>query len=187
MIKLIVGLGNPGQQYAATRHNAGAWYAEALAKANHVTFKSSIKLHAKITDFHSGANRCLVAIPSDFMNLSGTAVQALSAYYNVKPEELLIAHDELDIDPGVMRFKFAGGHGGHNGLRDIIGKLGTKDFWRLRVGIGHPGSKDRVTPYVLGKVDADSQITIERGIDNILRHTDAIIAADFAKLMNELH
>ena len=191
MIKLIVGLGNPGQQYAKTRHNAGAWYVHALAAKFQTSLNHNKKLFADMADIccvtAAGQSKCYIAIPDVFMNESGKTVQALVSYYNIKPEELLIAHDELDLDPGVCRFKLGGGHGGHNGLRDIISKLGTKDFWRLRIGIGHPGHKDRVSPYVLGRADQDNQITIERSIENLMSHTDDVVAAEFAGLMNRLH
>ena len=191
MIKLIVGLGNPGQQYAKTRHNAGAWYIHALAAKFNSTLNHNKKLFADLVDIcclhPSGQSKCYIAIPDTFMNESGKAVQALMAYYGVSPEELLIVHDELDLDPGINKFKFGGGHGGHNGLRDIINIINSRDFWRLRIGIGHPGHKDKVTSYVLGRADLDAQITIDCGIEGLLSHTADIIAAEFAALMTKLH
>jgi PTH1 family peptidyl-tRNA hydrolase len=191
MIKLIVGLGNPGQQYAKTRHNAGAWYIHALAVKFNSSLNHNKKLFADLADIccinQAGQSKCYIAIPDTFMNASGKAVQALMSYYGVAPEELLIVHDELDLDPGVNKFKLGGGHGGHNGLRDIINIIGSRDFWRLRIGIGHPGHKDRVTSYVLGRADVDAQIIIDRGIENLLLYTADIVAAEFAALMTKLH
>ena len=186
MIKLIVGLGNPGQQYEHTRHNVGVWYINALSAANSLTLKSESKLHARIAPLFAEQHKCLLAVPTTFMNLSGQTVQALMAYYKIKPNEILVAHDELDLDVGVIKFKLAGGHGGHNGLRDIIQKIG-KDFWRLRIGIGHPGHKDKVTSYVLGRVDQASESLIQDAITQTMTYTNRIMQSDFAWIMNQIH
>lgn len=187
MIKLIVGLGNPGQQYQHTRHNAGAWYVRALADAYATSLKSESKLFASIGDIHCDGHKCILAIPNTFMNLSGKAVQALMSYYKIEAQEMLIAHDEIDLDTGIIRFKQAGGHGGHNGLRDIMQLTGSKNFWRLRIGVGHPGCKDKVSSYVLNRADSDSEISIMRGIDQVLSYTDKIVQSDFDYVMNHTH
>ena len=187
-IKLIVGLGNPGPQYETTRHNAGAWLVEELAKQYQATLKPESK-------FHGLAGRGLIAgqdirllIPTTFMNRSGQAIAAVAQFYKVAPEEILVAHDELDLQPGQVRLKQGGGHGGHNGLRDTISQLGNnKNFYRLRIGIGHPGDKKLVTGFVLGKAPASEQNLIDEAIDASCRQIGAIVTGDHAPAMNELH
>lgn len=186
-LKLIVGLGNPGNDYARTRHNAGAWFLDALAERAGVRLGRDTKLHAELGKANIAGQAVWLARPTTFMNHSGRAVSALAAYYKIEPEQILVAHDELDLPPGTMRLKFDGGHGGQNGLRDTMGQLGHGRFHRLRIGIGHPGHKDRVTPWVLGRPGADDEAAIRRGIDAALDVIDLAVAGDFDKAMQRLH
>lgn len=181
-IKLIVGLRNPGSTYANTRHNAGGWFVEALARHYNVLFKPDKKLHAESAHLEADDVCCRALLPLVFMNHSGLSVQAACQFYRIEPNEILIAHDELDLPVGRIKLKTGGGHGGHNGLRDIIHQLGSKDFHRLRVGIGHPGHKDLVLNYVLGKPTShERQVifdAIERGIAVMsMVLSDGIVAA----------
>ncbi|WP_444994735.1 aminoacyl-tRNA hydrolase [Aliikangiella sp. IMCC44359] len=187
-IKLIVGLGNPGPQYAQTRHNAGAWYVEALAQSYSIPLKLETKFFGHIGRGLINNQDCRLLIPNTFMNLSGKAVGAIATFYKILPDEILVAHDELDIDPGTIKLKKSGGHGGHNGLRDIIKTLANcRDFYRLRIGIGHPGNKNQVSDYVLGKAPQNEQRAIEETIDEALRHTADIVSGQHDKVMQSLH
>ena len=187
-IKLIVGLGNPGPQYSQTRHNAGAWFVGALSRDYNIPLNLEPKFFG-----HSGrglidGKDCRLLIPNTFMNLSGKAVGALATFYKILPDEILVAHDELDIDPGLVKLKKSGGHGGHNGLRDIIKSLAnSRDFYRLRIGIGHPGDKSQVSNFVLGKAPAGEQRAIEESIDEELRHTANIVSGQYDKVMQSMH
>jgi len=187
-IKLIVGLANPGEKYAHTRHNAGAWYVQELARVCGVTLTADSKyygLTARVT-LHGKDVRLL--IPSTFMNLSGKSVSTMANFFRIEADEILVAHDELDIDPGIAKFKLGGGHGGHNGLKDIIASLANdKGFYRLRIGIGHPGDKNQVSNYVLGKAPATEQTAIETIIDEAVRSTEVLFIDNMAKAMNRLH
>jgi len=187
-IKLIVGLANPGDKYAQTRHNAGAWYVQELAKVCGAALVADSKyygLTARVT-LHGKEVRLL--IPSTFMNLSGKSVGALANFFRIEPEDILVAHDELDMQPGIAKFKLGGGHGGHNGLKDIIAKLANdKGFYRLRIGIGHPGDKNQVSNYVLGKAPASEQVLIDTVIDEAVRSTELLFNEDMAKAMHRLH
>ena len=151
-IKLIVGLANPGAEYAATRHNAGAWYVDLLAERLRAPLREEPKFYGYTSRINLAGADVRLLVPTTFMNLSGKAVAAMATFYRINPDEILVAHDELDLPPGVAKFKLGGGHGGHNGLKDIISKLGNNpNFHRLRVGIGHPGDKKKVVGFVLGK------------------------------------
>jgi PTH1 family peptidyl-tRNA hydrolase len=187
-IKLIVGLANPGEKYAQTRHNAGAWYVQELARVCGATLVADSKyfgLTARVT-LHGKDVRLL--IPSTFMNLSGKSVGAMANFFRIEADEILVAHDELDMEPGVAKFKLGGGHGGHNGLKDIIASLANnKGFYRLRIGIGHPGDKSQVSNYVLGKAPGVEQTAIEEIIDEAVRSTEVLFNEDMAKAMNRLH
>lgn len=187
-IKLIVGLGNPGPQYSQTRHNAGAWYVEELARAYSIPLQLETKFFGHVGRGLIDNRDCRLLIPNTFMNLSGKAVGALATFYKILPDEILVAHDELDLDTGTVKLKQSGGHGGHNGLRDIIKSLANcRDFYRLRVGIGHPGDKSQVHNYVLGKAPQIEQRAIEESIDEALRHTSDIISGQHDKVMQSMH
>lgn len=186
-IKLIVGLGNPGADYAATRHNAGSWLVEKLAAEQGVNLAPS-KFFGATATVNLAGQKVHLLIPSTFMNLSGKAVAALANFYKIAVEEILIAHDELDLPPGTVKLKQGGGHGGHNGLRDSISALGNNNkFYRLRLGIGHPGQANKVTGYVLGKAPAAEQEQIDAAVDAALLQLDKIVRGDQAAAMNQLH
>ena len=187
-IKLIVGLGNPGKEYASTRHNAGAIFVEALATQALQTFKPESKFHGLYSKANISGNDVHLLIPTTFMNRSGQAVQAIAQFFKIQPEEILVAHDELDIPMGTMKLKKGGGHGGQNGLRDIIAKLGgNKEFARLRLGIGHPGHSSKVTGHVLGKLGKKETEQLDATIDEALRYLPDILSGDTARAMNALH
>lgn len=187
-IKLIVGLGNPGREYEETRHNAGAIFVEELARQQGCPLKAEAKFFGVTGRIQLNGNDVRLLIPTTFMNRSGQAVAAMCQFYKVSFEEILVAHDELDIDAGTARFKQGGGHGGHNGLRDIISRCGnSKNFHRLRIGIGHPGSADKVTGYVLSKAPAAEHRKMEDIIDEAIRALPDAIKGDWPKAMNYLH
>lgn len=187
MIKLFVGLGNPGPEYEATRHNAGFWWIDALArelKTNLVPERSYHGLVAR-TSVH-GHNVWLLQ-PQTFMNLSGKSVASLARFFKIQPEEILVAHDELDIAPGQVKLKRGGSHAGHNGLRDIHAQLGSPDYWRLRIGIGHPGIKAEVANWVLKKPSPEERTLIENSIEHSLKAHCAMLAGDMDKAMLLIH
>lgn len=168
-IKLIVGLRNPGNEYKDTRHNAGGWFLETFVSRYHAAFKIEKKWHGELTNVTIMQHASLCLLPLTYMNHSGLSVRAVSQFYQIAPENILVVHDELDLPVGRIKLKSGGGHGGHNGLRDIIQQLGSPNFHRLRIGIGHPGQKNLVTDYVLCKPSLhDKQViveAIERAID----------------------
>lgn len=187
-IKLIIGLGNPGPEYESTRHNAGAIFLGEIARQNAVAMKPEKKFHGLYGKVHLHGADIHLLLPSTYMNRSGQAVQAIAQFYKILPEEILVAHDELDIPLGTMKLKKGGGHGGQNGLRDIISKFGgNKEFMRLRLGIGHPGHASKVTGHVLGKISKTEAPLIEAVIDEAIRYLPEIISGDTAKAMNALH
>lgn len=186
-IKLIVGLRNPGAAYALTRHNVGAWLIEDLAQAKQLQFKSDKKLGGEWVRFDADHVHSLLMLPLAFMNLNGASVRAMSQFYDILPHEILIVHDELDLVAGDVRLKTGGGHGGHNGLRDVIAQLHSNDFHRLRIGIGHPGHRDLVTDYVLSKPSVADKEKIYTAIARSLIELPLILAGNFAVAMNHLH
>jgi PTH1 family peptidyl-tRNA hydrolase len=187
-IKLLVGLANPGPEYTRTRHNAGGWVVEELARVHNVTLKNEPKFFGLTGRIQMGSHDMRLLIPTTFMNLSGKSVATLAKFYQIKPEEIMVAHDELDLPPGVGKFKKGGGHGGHNGLKDTISRLGNnKEFYRLRIGIGHPGHKDRVAGYVLGKAPTKEQECLDAVVDEAVRSLDILIKDGLAKAQNRLH
>ncbi|MEH6577253.1 MAG: aminoacyl-tRNA hydrolase [Amphritea sp.] len=187
-IQLIVGLGNPGQQYHKTRHNAGAELVEQLAARHLSPLKTDSKFHGLYAKITLNNQPVHLLIPNTFMNLSGQAVAALANFYKIPAESILVAHDELDLPPGVARFKQGGGHGGHNGLRDIISRMGNnKNFYRLRLGIGHPGSASQVSGFVLKKAPVSERELTLAAIDEALRVLDQATNGDWHKAMNTLH
>jgi PTH1 family peptidyl-tRNA hydrolase len=187
-IRLIVGLGNPGAEYEQTRHNAGAWLVERLARQEGISLSPDKKFFGLSGKGRIAGQECFLLLPTTFMNRSGQSVAALANFYKIKPNEILVAHDELDMPAGVAKFKTGGGHGGQNGLRDIIAQLGNqKDFHRLRVGIGHPGDKSLVTGHVLGRASKAEQPSIDHVIDEAICVLPDAISGDLAKAMNRLH
>ncbi len=187
-ILLIVGLGNPGSEYRGTRHNAGADFVEALARAGSVTLQAETKFDGLTGRIRLDDHDLRLLVPTTFMNRSGRAVAAMAAFYKIPPEQILVAHDELDIPPGHARFKRGGGHGGHNGLRDIIPSLGnSREFQRLRIGIGHPGDAGRVTAYVLGRPSAADRDRIDAAIAEAVAALPLLLAGDEVKAMTRLH
>lgn len=187
-IKLIVGLANPGAEYAATRHNAGAWYVDLLAERFRAPLREEAKFFGYTARINLAGEDVRLLVPTTFMNLSGKAVAALATFYRINPDEILVAHDELDLPPGVAKFKLGGGHGGHNGLKDIISKLGNNpNFHRLRVGIGHPGDKNKVVGFVLGKPPASEQKLIDEAVDEAARCTEVWLKEGLAKATSRLH
>lgn len=186
-MQLIVGLGNPGPKYAQTRHNVGFLFVDELARSKGATFRTEAKFHGEVCKLHLDGHELWLLKPSTFMNRSGQAVAALARFYKIPPESTLVVHDELDIPVGQLRLKKSGGHGGHNGLRDIISQFGSRDFLRLRIGIDHPGHASEVSNYVLSKASADDQITIEAAVDEALRALPQILDGELQVAMNRLH
>ncbi|HDF7610285.1 aminoacyl-tRNA hydrolase [Enterobacter hormaechei] len=187
-IKLIVGLANPGAEYAATRHNAGAWYVDLLAERLRAPLREEPKFYGYNSRINLAGADVRLLVPTTFMNLSGKAVAAMATFYRINPDEILVAHDELDLPPGVAKFKLGGGHGGHNGLKDIISKLGNNpNFHRLRVGIGHPGDKNKVVGFVLGKPPVSEQKLIDEAVDEAARCTEIWLQDGLTKATNRLH
>ncbi|HBA7002543.1 TPA: aminoacyl-tRNA hydrolase [Escherichia coli] len=187
-IKLIVGLANPGAEYAATRHNAGAWFVDLLAERLRALLREEAKFFGYTSRVTLGGEDVRLLVPTTFMNLSGKAVAAMASFFRINPDEILVAHDELDLPPGVAKFKLGGGHGGHNGLKDIISKLGNNpNFHRLRIGIGHPGDKNKVVGFVLGKPPVSEQKLIDEAIDEAARCTEMWFTDGLTKATNRLH
>ena len=187
-VQLIVGLGNPGPEYDQTRHNAGALFVERLADSQRVNLSVDRKYFGLVGKFNHQGREVRLLIPTTFMNRSGQSVAALANFFKLKPEEILVAHDELDMPPGVAKLKQGGGHGGHNGLRDIIAQLGNQNnFHRLRLGIGHPGDAKLVSNFVLGRAPRAEQEKLDASIDFALGVLPDVLAGDFAKAMRELH
>jgi PTH1 family peptidyl-tRNA hydrolase len=184
-IDLIVGLGNPGSQYARTRHNVGFWLLDQLA-ASGADLRVESKFQAEVGTLKFGGRRVALLKPTTYMNLSGQAVGAYARYYKIQPAAILVVHDELDLAPGTVRLKRGGGHGGHNGLRDITAQIGT-EFLRLRLGIGHPGSADKVVEYVLGNPPTDDRLAIDDAISRGLAVLPEIVAGQTDKIMNQLN
>jgi PTH1 family peptidyl-tRNA hydrolase len=186
-IKLIVGLGNPGPKYSETRHNAGFWFVEDLANQYRSRFLPEKKFHGEVARINLEGKDIWLLKPETFMNRSGLSVVSLAAFYKIAAENILVAHDEIDLKAGTVRLKSGGGHGGHNGLRDIISHLGTKDFQRLRIGVDHPGSKDMVVDYVLKRPDSKERQAIEDSINDALRVMPKVAAGEWEKAMHQLH
>ncbi|ESE96632.1 peptidyl-tRNA hydrolase [Salmonella enterica subsp. enterica serovar Paratyphi B str. SARA56] len=187
-IKLIVGLANPGAEYAATRHNAGAWYVDLLAERLRAPLREEPKFFGYTSRITLEGEDVRLLVPTTFMNLSGKAVGAMASFYRIQPDEILVAHDELDLPPGVAKFKLGGGHGGHNGLKDIISKLGNNpNFHRLRVGIGHPGDKIKLLVSCWVNPPVSEQKLIDEAIDEAARCTELWFKEGLAKATSRLH
>jgi len=187
-IRVIVGLGNPGTQYEGTRHNAGEDFVRELARRCGSSLRGDSKFHGETGEVLVGRHRLRLLVPTTFMNRSGKAVAALAGFYKLEAPQLLIAHDELDIAPGTARFKFDGGHGGHNGLRDIVPALGNRrDFYRLRIGIGHPGSARQVSGYVLSRAPGAEREATAAAIEEALDSLPLLLDGDMTRAMTRLH
>jgi PTH1 family peptidyl-tRNA hydrolase len=187
-IKLIVGLGNPGAQYANTRHNAGEWLIEQLCRQYNLTLTPENKFFGKTARTVVAGSEVRFLVPTTFMNLSGKSVGALANFYRIQPQQILVAHDELDLPPGTAKIKLGGGHGGHNGLKDIIANLANnKNFYRLRLGIGHPGDKNLVSGYVLNKPPQNELKIIEQAVEEAAISIDILLKDGVNKAMNRLN
>ncbi|MFI8607421.1 aminoacyl-tRNA hydrolase [Pseudomonas sp. NPDC077649] len=187
-VQLIVGLGNPGPEYDQTRHNAGALFVERVADSQRVNLSVDRKYFGLVGKFNHQGREVRLLIPTTYMNRSGQSVAALANFFKIKPEEILVAHDELDMPPGIAKLKQGGGHGGHNGLRDIIAQLGNQNnFHRLRLGIGHPGHASLVSGYVLGRAPRSEQELLDQSIDFALGVLPDILAGDWTRAMQKLH
>ncbi|SFP31654.1 peptidyl-tRNA hydrolase, PTH1 family [Geopseudomonas sagittaria] len=187
-IQLIVGLGNPGPEYEQTRHNAGALFVERLARQQGVSLSADRKYFGLVGKFSHQGRDVRLLIPTTYMNRSGQSVAALANFFRIPPAAILVAHDELDMPPGTAKLKVGGGHGGHNGLRDIIAQLGNQNsFHRLRLGIGHPGDKHLVSGFVLGRAPRSEQEKLEASIDFALDVLPEMLAGDWTKAMQKLH
>ena len=186
-LRLIVGLGNPGAQYELTRHNAGFWFVDTLADkfAGRLAMESKFKGYVAKVQIDGQAVWLLK--PETYMNRSGDAVRALKEFYKIALDEILVVHDELDLPPGTARLKKGGGHGGHNGLRSIIANCGGAEFFRLRVGIGHPGDRNQVSNFVLHKASQEEQKRIDESLNNAMEVVSLAVSNDMAKAMNQLH
>lgn len=183
--RLIVGLGNPGQEYVDTRHNAGFWLAERLADRLGIQLAREARFHGFVATSRKPA--LWILEPQTFMNRSGQAVSALARFYRILPQEILVLHDELDLPPGALRLKFGGGLGGHNGLKDITAHLGTQDFWRLRIGVGHPGDRNEVVNYVLKPARKEEQAEIDAALDRVELNRDILFSGDYPAAMQKLN
>ena len=187
MIRLLVGLGNPGPEYEATRHNAGFWFVDAVARQAKVTLvpeRSYFGLAAKMSTPHGPV---WLLEPMTYMNVSGKSVAALARFFKIAPDEILVVHDELDLMPGQAKLKLGGSHAGHNGLKDIHAQLGSADYWRLRLGIGHPGVKAEVVDYVLRKPPKEQREAIEQSITQSLQALDLMLAGEMDRAMMKIH
>jgi PTH1 family peptidyl-tRNA hydrolase len=187
MIRLLVGLGNPGPEYEATRHNAGFWWVDAVARKLGGALVPERGYHGRVARVNRPGGPVWLLQPQTYMNLSGKSVAALARFFKIAPEEILVAHDELDLQPGQMKLKQGGSHAGHNGLKDMVAQLGSADFWRLRLGIGHPGVKAEVVDYVLRKPAPEQREAIEQNIALSLDALDLLLAGEMERAMIKLH
>ena len=186
-IQLIVGLGNPGAQYARTRHNVGFWFVDEVARRASQAFKDTSRFHGATAQADVDHQRCWLLKPSTYVNRSGQAAQSFLHYLKLPVNQMLVVHDDLDLPPGAVKLKRGGGHGGHNGLRDLIGVLGDQDFYRIRIGIGHPGHRDQVTDYVLHPPSKEEQTQIEDAMTEALNCLPDILSGNMETAMQKLH
>lgn len=186
-IKILVGLGNPGPEHHNTRHNAGFWFIDWIAQQNNCHLSLETKFHGYYGQLHLDGLQLKLLKPLTYVNRSGQAVAACALYFKLLPSQILVIHDELDLPPGQVRLKLGGGHAGHNGLRDITQALGTAEFWRIRIGIGHPGDRKRVVDYVLGCPESDQIYAIDNALERIALQLPKIITGQFDQVMNQLH
>lgn len=187
MIRLFVGLGNPGNEYEDTRHNAGFWWIDTLARRWNASLQMDRGYHGLVTRVNLPQGPVWLLEPQTYMNLSGKSVAALARFFKIAPQEILVAHDELDLLPGQMKLKQGGGAAGHNGLKDMHAQLGSPEFWRLRLGIGHPGDRAGVAGYVLRKPPSSERELIEGCIDRSMEATTAMLDGDMAKALLQIH
>ncbi len=187
MIRLFVGLGNPGPDYEATRHNAGFWWLDALAARLNARLVPERGYHGLVARVNRPAGPVWLLEPMTFMNLSGTAVASLARFYKIEPAQVLVAHDELDLQPGQAKLKFGGSHAGHNGLKHIHAQLGTADYWRLRLGIAHPGDRAEVVHWVLKKPSPDHRQAIEAAIERSVQAADLLMAGEMDRALAMIH
>ena len=185
-ISLLIGLGNPGKEYAQTRHNAGFWFIEQLADQYNIQLKADPKFHAYSGRGTIEGHDVRLLLPTTFMNRSGQSVVPFAKFYQIQPESILIAHDELDMNPGIIRLKTSGGHGGHNGLKDIVPHIGP-NFHRLRIGIGHPGHKDQVSGHVLGKAPSSEQTLMDDAIYHAKSRIKLLLDGEVQQAMNQIN
>jgi peptidyl-tRNA hydrolase, PTH1 family len=186
-IELLVGLGNPGPAYAETRHNAGFWFLDRLARRHALSFREHARFYGHVARLTLDGGSCWLLKPMSFMNRSGQGTAALANFYRIPPTHILVVHDELDLPPGTVRLKQGGGSGGNKGLGDIIACLGDRGFSRLRLGVGHPGQRDQVTPYLLSRPSETEREAIVAAIEAALELLPAILSGESAKVMNQLH
>ena len=187
MIKLLVGLGNPGPEYEDTNHNAGFWWLDAVSRQLKVSLSPERAYFGLVGRVNRPEGPLWLLEPQTYMNVSGKSVAALARFFKIAPEEILVAHDELDIPPGQVKIKKGGGHGGHNGLRDINAQLGSPEYWRLRLGIGHPGVKAEVVDYVLRKPKPEHRDAIHDSISRTLPVLDLLLAAEMERALAKLN
>jgi PTH1 family peptidyl-tRNA hydrolase len=187
MIRLLVGLGNPGAEYEATRHNAGFWWVDAAARKLGTTLLPQRSYFGLAARAHAAHGPVWLLQPMTYMNLSGRSVASLARFFKIAPEEILVVHDELDLMPGQVKVKFGGGHAGHNGLKDIHAQLGSAGYWRLRLGIGHPGVKAEVVDYVLRKPTPEQREQIEQGITRSVDSLDLLLGGEMERAMMAIH
>ncbi|MDZ7747742.1 MAG: aminoacyl-tRNA hydrolase [Halofilum sp. (in: g-proteobacteria)] len=186
--RLVVGLGNVGARYAGTRHNAGFWYADGLAERLQASWRADRKAHGSLARATVAGRDLRLLKPDTLMNRSGQAVAAVANFHKIPPACVLVAHDDLDLPPGTVRLKHGGGHGGHNGLRDVAARLGSPDFWRLRIGVGHPGQRADVIDYVLARPSPDDRRAMEAAIDRALDESEHLLGeGDVEAAMHALH
>ena len=187
MIKLLVGLGNPGNEYEDTRHNAGFWWIDAVARELKVSLVPERSYHGLMARTTVNGQTVWLLEPQTYMNLSGKSVSALAKFFKIQSQEILVAHDELDIPPGEVKLKLGGSHAGHNGLRDIHAQLGTADYWRLRIGVGHPGDKAEVVSWVLKKPMLEHRKAIDDSIHRAVLALPLLLAGEMEKAMVKIH
>ena len=186
-LKVIVGLGNPGSKYTETRHNAGFWFIEEVARKYSASFRSEKKFHGEVAKVSIEGKDIWLLKPATFMNGSGLAVKSLLSFYQITVDQLLVAHDEIDLLPGTIKLKTGGGHGGHNGLRDIINQMASKDFHRLRIGVGHPGTKEQVVDFVLHNASRNERDLIDADIDAAVQIMPDLASGALEQAMQKLH
>lgn len=187
-MSLIAGLGNPGSQYQATRHNAGAWFIEYICQQHNITLKLDKKFSCQIGTLELANYSCKLLIPTTFMNDSGQAIAGFAKYFNIPPEKIIVAHDDLDLNPGKIKLRENGGHGGHNGIRNIIQSFGNNHtFARVKLGIGHPGSREQVLNYVLAKPSRADKLKIDDAINAVFCRLPQIMSGDLQNAMQQLH